>query len=48
MPNLRSKICKTIRDVELILVEFRGLLAELVFTLAAIYGLFHVFQLLTQ
>jgi hypothetical protein len=44
----RSKICKAIRDSTMILIQIRGLAAELMFTIAAVYGLFHAFILLTK
>jgi hypothetical protein len=44
----RSNICKAIRDSTVILIQIRGLAAELVFTVAALYGLFHAFILLTR
>ena len=51
MPNRRSlgpKICKAIQESTVILIQFRILLAELAFTIAALYGLFHAVTLLAQ
>jgi hypothetical protein len=44
----RSNICKDIHDLTVILIQIRGLVAELVFTLAALYGLLRAFTLLTR
>lgn len=44
----RSKICKFIRDAEAILIQLRILAAEVVFTLAALYGLYHALVMLTK
>jgi hypothetical protein len=44
----RSSICRAVHDSTVILVQIRGLAAELVFTVAALYGLFHAFVLLTR
>ncbi len=46
--SLRSKICKSIRDSVAILVQLRILAAEIVFTVAALYGLYHAYVLLTK
>src|SRR5208283_1834942 len=51
MPSRRSyraRICNAIHDSTVILIQLRVLAAELVFTVAAIYGLFHAFILLTR
>jgi hypothetical protein len=44
----RSNTCKAIHDSTVIIIQIRGLAAELVFTVAALYGLLHAFILLTQ
>jgi hypothetical protein len=44
----RPKTCMAIRDATAILIQLRGLATELVFTVAALYGLFHAFILLTR
>jgi hypothetical protein len=46
--SLRSKICKSIRDVIAVLVQLRILAGEIVFTAAALYGLYHAYVLLTK
>jgi hypothetical protein len=46
--SLRSRICKSIRDAVAVLVQLRILAAEIVFTAAAFYGLYHAFVLLTK
>ena len=46
--SLRSKICKSIRDAVAVLVQLRILAAEIVFTAAALYGLYHAYVLLTK
>jgi hypothetical protein len=47
MPTAKQA-CKFISDVIAILFECRILAAELVFTAAAFYGLYHVFRVLTR
>jgi hypothetical protein len=47
MPT-RKQACKFIRDLVAILFECRILAAELGFTAAALYGLYHAFRMLTQ
>jgi len=47
MPT-RKQACKFIRDVIAILFECRILAGELVFTGAALYGLYHAFRVLIQ
>lgn len=47
MPT-RKQVCKFIRDVLAILVELRVLAAELVLTVAAVYGLYHAFCVLIR
>lgn len=44
----RKQVCKFIRDVVAILVELRVLTAELVFTAAAVYGIYQTFRLLLR
>jgi hypothetical protein len=44
----RSQIIRFIRDAVAILVEVRVLLAELVFTVAALYACYIAFQILTH
>ncbi len=46
--SLRSKICKSIRDVVAVLIQLRILVAEIAFTAAAFYGLYHAYVLLTK
>jgi len=46
--SLRSKICKSIRDAVAVLAQLRTLAAEIIFTAAAFYGLYHVYVLLTK
>ena len=46
--SLRSKICKSIRDATAILIQLRILAAEIAFTAAALYGLYHVYAVLTK
>jgi hypothetical protein len=44
----RSNICKAVGDLTVILIQVRSLAAELVFTVAALYGLFQAFILLIR
>jgi hypothetical protein len=44
----RPTISKTIRDSTAVLIQTRGLIAEFVFTVAALYGLYHALILLTR
>ena len=44
----RNKICKIIRDAVAILAALRVLAGELVFTAAAIYGVYQAFRALTK
>jgi len=44
----RWKTCRSIQGSIMVLIQFRALVAELVFTVAAIYGLFHVLVLLIR
>ena len=46
--SLRSKICKCIRDAVAVLAQLRILVAEITFTAAAFYGLYHAYVLLTK
>jgi hypothetical protein len=43
-----DKICRFMQDAVAFLAQSRILAAELTFTVAALYGLFHVFTLLTR
>ena len=47
MPT-RTKICKSIRDAVAVLAALRVLAGELVFTAAAIYGVYQAFRALTK
>ena len=47
MPTAKQA-CKFIRDLSAILVECRALAGELVFTIAAFYGLYHAWQVLIR
>jgi len=47
MPTCKEA-CKFIRNCVTILLELRVLAAELVFTVAAFYGLYHVLRVLTR
>jgi hypothetical protein len=44
----RSQACKFLRDFVAVLHAFRIAIAEVVFTLAALYGAYHAFQLLVH
>jgi hypothetical protein len=45
---VRRKICKFIRDTIAVLIQLRILAAELIFTVAAFYGIYHAFVLLVK
>ncbi len=44
----RMQVCDFIQDIISILVHLRALAGELVFTTAAVYGLYHAFQFLAR
>jgi hypothetical protein len=44
----KSNICKAVGDLTVILIQVRSLAGELVFTVVALYGLFHAFILFTR
>lgn len=46
--TLRSRISQTLRDTTAILIQLRNLVAEIVFTVAAFYGLVHAMSILTR
>lgn len=46
--SLRSQISRFIRDAVAILIQFRVLVAELIFTAAALYGFYQMFRVLTH
>jgi hypothetical protein len=43
-----KQVCKFIRDLTAILVECRAFAGEVVFTIAAFYGLYNVFRVLIR
>jgi hypothetical protein len=47
-PNRQSQIIRFIRDAVAILIEVRGLIAELTFTAVALYSLYAAYQVLTR